>query len=62
MCLPYAYFKSTLTDKRIAVYDKCDFLTEEVLGLEREGNGKIEHPEQGTQGSKDSIDAVVGAL
>ena len=62
VCLPYAYFKSTLTDKRIQVYSKCDFLTEEVLGLEREGNGKIEHPEQGTQGSKDSIDAIVGAL
>ena len=40
----------------------CDFLTEEVLGLERLSDGHIEHPEAGTQGSKDAIDAVVGSL
>ena len=61
-CLPYAYFKSTLYDKRLEVYKDCDFLTEEVLGLERESNGKIEHPEGGKYGSKDTIDAVTGAL
>ena len=54
-CLPYAYLKST-------IYDRCDFLTEEVLGLERESDGHINHPENGTQGSKDAIDAVCGAL
>ena len=62
MCLPYAYFKNTLYEKRLEVYRKCEFLTEEVLGLEKEGNGKIEHPEGGTQGSKDAIDAVTGSL
>ena len=61
-CLPYAYFKSTLYDKRLEVYRECDLLTEEVLGLERESDGHIEHPESGTQGSKDQIDGVVGAL
>lgn len=61
-CLPYVYFKSTLYERRLEIYDKCDFLTEEVLGLEREADGHIEHPEGGTQGSKDQIDSIVGAL
>jgi len=58
----YAYFKTTMTDRRLEVYEKCDFLTEEVLGLERLSDGHIEHPEAGKSGSKDQIDAVVGAL
>lgn len=60
--LQYAYLKSTIYDKRLLVYKDCDFLTEEILGLERESDGHIQHPEQGTQGSKDAIDAVCGAL
>lgn len=60
--LQYAYFKSTLYDRRLTVYKDCDFLTEEVLGLERLSDGHIEHPESGKQGSKDTIDAIVGAL
>ena len=58
----YAYFKTTMGDRRIEVYDKCDFLTEEVLGLERLSDGHIEHPDAGKSGSKDQIDAVVGSL
>lgn len=61
-CLPYAYLKSTIYDRRLMVYERCDFLTEEVLGLERESDGHINHPENGTKGSKDAIDAVCGAL
>ena len=61
-CLPYAYLKSTIYDRRLKVYDRCNFLTEEVLGLERESDGHINHPGNGTQGSKDAIDAVCGAL
>ena len=60
--LQYAYFKTTMTDLRLKVYQKCDFLTEEVLGLERLSDGHIEHPDAGKSGSKDQIDAVVGAL
>lgn len=60
--LQYTYFKTTLTDRRIEVYNKCDFLTEEVLGLEKLSDGHIEHPDAGKSGSKDQIDAVVGAL
>ena len=61
-CLPYAYLKSAIYDRRLEVYKECDFLTEEVLGLERESDGHIQHPEGGTVGSKDAIDAVCGAL
>jgi len=61
-CLPYAYLKSTIYDRRLIVYKDCDFLTEEVLGLERESDGHINHPEGGTKGSKDAIDAVCGSL
>ena len=40
-CLPYAYLKSTIYERRLVVYDNCPFLTEEVLGLERESDGSI---------------------
>lgn len=46
----YAYFKTTMTDMRLDVYRKCDFLTEEVLGLERLSDGHIEHPDAGKSG------------
>lgn len=61
-CLPYAYFKSTIYERRLSIYNECTFLTEEVLGLERESDGHINHPENGTKGSKDASDAVCGAL
>lgn len=62
-CLPYAYFKSTIYDRRVEVYkDRSSFLTEEILGLERESDGHINHPENGTKGSKDAADAFCGAL
>ena len=61
-CLPYIYFKSVIYEKRLEVYNKCDLLTEEIIGLERESDGHINHPEGGTQGSKDSADALCGAI
>lgn len=61
-CLPYAFLKSTIYDKRLIVYRKCDLLTEEIIGLERESDGHINHPEGGTQGSKDAADALCGAM
>lgn len=61
-CLPYLYLKSTIYERRIEVYSKCDFLTEEVLGLERQSDGHINHPDGGTKGSKDAIDAICGSL
>ena len=62
ICKPYEYFHSTLYERRMQIYDKCDLVTEEVLGLEREPDGHINHPENGAVGSKDSIDAIVGAM
>lgn len=50
VCLPYAYFKSTIYEKRLSVYYRCDLLTEEIIGLERESDGHINHPQAGTQG------------
>lgn len=61
-CLPYAYMKSTIYDRRLEVYRDCDFLTEEILGLERLSDGHIQHPDAGTKGSKDASDAVCGSL
>ena len=61
-CLPYAYLKSTVYERRIEIYSDCPFLTEEVLGLERELDGHIQHEDGGTKGSKDAIDAITGAL
>ena len=50
VCIPYQYFKSTLYERRLTVYDKCDLLTDEVLGLEKQADGHIDHPEGGTMG------------
>ena len=60
--LQYAYFKSTVYERRLIVYRECKLLTQEVLELERLADGHIEHREAGTQGSKDTCDALVGAL
>ena len=49
-CLPYAYLKSTIYDKRLIIYSKCDLLTEEVVGLERQSDGHIQHPDGGRTG------------
>ena len=62
VCLPYAFFKSAIYEKRLELYSKCDLLTDEIVGLEKEPDGHVQHPEGGTQGSKDQADAVCGSL
>ena len=62
VCLPYNYLKSTIYERRLKIYDKCDLLTQEVINLERLSSGKIEHPNAGKSGSKDQIDSLCGAL
>lgn len=63
ICLPYQYLRSAIYENRLLIYNKCDLLTEELLGLERNNtNGKIDHPGGGRFGSKDQSDAVCGAL
>ena len=64
--LQYAYFKSTVYERRLIIYRECKLLTQEVLELERLADGHIDHPNGGisgnTKGSKDTCDALVGAL
>ena len=43
------------------MYQKCDQLTAELVGLERKSDGHIDHTKQGIN-SKDQADAVCGAL
>jgi len=62
VCLPYHYFKTAIYERRFIMYDKAKLLTEELLGLEREADGHINHPENGKYGSKDQADAVCGAV
>ena len=50
VCLPYAYFRTTIYEKRLILYDKCDLLTEEIVNLEKESDGHINHPDNGTKG------------
>lgn len=59
VCIPYQYFKSTIYEKRLEIYDSTK-LIDEIIDLERNINtGKVDHPEGG---SKDVCDAVCGAI
>ena len=61
VCLPYQFFKNVIYEQRIEMYDST-LLTEEIIGLERNNNsGKVDHSPSGIN-SKDSADAVCGAL
>ena len=60
ICLPYHYLKTAIYERRIQIYQKCDLLTEELVGLERKSDGHIDHTKQGIN-SKDQADAVCGA-
>ena len=62
VCLPYAFLKSAIYEKKVDVYDKCDLLTDEIVGLEKEPDGHINHPENGAYFSKDQADAFCGSL
>lgn len=56
---PYQYFKSTIYEKRLEIYNSR-LLIQEITDLERNlNNGKVDHPDGG---SKDVSDAVCGAL
>jgi len=58
ICKPYQYFKSTIYEKRLEIYNS-ETLVEEIVNLERNINtGKVDHPD-GFR--KDVCDAVCGA-
>jgi hypothetical protein len=59
VCKPYAFFKSTIYERHLKLYRKCDLLTEEIANLERLSDGHIDHPKSG---SKDQADALCGSL
>lgn len=58
ICRPYHYFKNTIYEERFETFE-CDLLSSEVLELERNTNGKVDHPDSG---SKDVSDSVCGAI
>ena len=61
ICKPYQYLKSTIYEERLQIYENT-LLTEELIGLERNNNtGKIDHSPSGIN-SKDSCDALCGAV
>ena len=59
VCKPYAFFKTTIYERHLKLYRKCDLLTEEVANLERLSDGHVDHPKNG---SKDQADALCGSL
>lgn len=61
ICLPYYNLRNAIYEKRIKIYEKCDLLTTELIQLEKESDGHINHPDNGKRGSKDQSDAVCGA-
>ena len=50
LCVPYAFLKTSIYEKHLQLYDKCDLLTDEIIGLEKQPDGHIDHPEGGTKG------------
>lgn len=60
ICVPYQTLKNVIYEERIQMYED-KHLTEELLGLERNNNGRIDHSERGIN-SKDEADALCGAI
>ena len=63
VCEPYAFLKNSIYEKRLILPRKgINLLTEELVGLKRNNNnGKVDHDPSGIN-SKDSADAICGAL
>ena len=61
VCIPYQTLKNTIYEERVQIYEDCQLLTEELVGLERFSNGKIDHTPAGIN-SKDQADGFCGAL
>lgn len=43
----YEYLKSCIYERRVQIYQKCDLLTDELLGLEKMSSGKVDHTPEG---------------
>lgn len=60
ICKPYLTLKNAIYEGRIQLYPSR-LLKEELIGLERNNNGRIDHSPRGIN-SKDTADALCGAL
>jgi hypothetical protein len=60
VCIPYQTFRNAVYEGRLMVYP-TKLLTAEVVGLVRDGNGKVDHSPAGIN-SKDTVDSLCGAL
>lgn len=61
VCLPYQSLRTTIYEQRLEMYQN-KFLTDELLGLEKDQtSGKVDHSPSGIN-SKDQADALCGAL
>ena len=61
ICQPYQYFRNTMYEERMECYVST-LLKEEWIGLERDNNtGRVDHSPSGIN-SKDSADAICGAM
>lgn len=59
ICKPYQYFKSTIYEKRLEIYNSKE-LVSEIIDLERNINtGRVDHPDGG---KKDITDAVCASI
>lgn len=60
ICLPYLTLKNAIYEERLEMYENR-LLTDELIGLERNNNGRIDHSPRGVN-SKDIADSLCGAL
>lgn len=60
LCKPYLTLKNAIYEERLQLYPSR-LLKEELIGLERNNNGRIDHSPRGVN-SKDTADALCGAL
>ena len=60
-CIPYEYLKATIYERHIKLFKKCDLLTDELIGLEKMSNGKVDHTKEGIN-SKDVADGLAGSV
>lgn len=60
VCLPYLTLKNAIYEGRLEMYESTH-LTDELIGLEKDANGKVDHSPSGIN-SKDAADALCGSL
>lgn len=59
---PYFLLKTLIYQRHVQIYKKCDLLTDELISLQRKGDGHIDHTPDGAVNSKDQADAFCGSV